>query len=129
MALNWKGDAVKRNLRAAQIAGVNATMAAAILHGKANHGAGAHGLQRFETQTGELERSLKTVAPAKAVGAGVEGTWGSTGLAYARRIELGFQGQDAAGRTVDAPAYPFLRPAAQAEYPKLAGRIRRAFNA
>jgi hypothetical protein len=126
MALNWKGDAVKRNLRSAQIAGVNATMAAAILHAKANHGAGAHGLKRFETQTGELERSLKTVQKAKEVGSGVEGTWGSTGLVYAHRIELGFQGKDSAGRTVDAPAYPFLRPAAQSEYPKLAGRIRRA---
>jgi hypothetical protein len=128
MALDWKGEAVLGKLRKAQIEAVNTTMAACILHAKANHGSGAHGAQRFETQTGELERSVKSVSAAREVGAGVEGRWGSTGLVYARRIEMGFQGKDAAGRVVDAPAYPFLRPAATAEYPKLAKRISAALK-
>lgn len=127
MTLRWKGDKVKRSVERAQIEGVNATMAACVLHAKANHGAGAHGSLRFETDTGALERSLRIVnrATASPFG-GVRGRWGSVGLAYARRIELGFQGKDSAGRIVDARDYPFMIPAAQAEYPKLAQRIRRA---
>jgi hypothetical protein len=128
MGLTWRGEEIKAKVRAAQIAAVDATMAAAILHAKANHGAGSHALQRFETQTGELERSLRIVAAAAPDRTGVVGRWGSVGLAYARRQELGFQGQDAAGRVVNAPAYPFLRPAAEAEYPKLKDRVRRAYK-
>lgn len=129
MALKWRGEEIKRKMRDAQIEAVDATMAAAILHAKANHGAGAHGSLRFETKTGELERSIRIVAQASPDGKGVRGRWGSVGLAYARRIELGFQGQDSAGRAVDAVEYPFLRPAAEVEHPKLADRVRRAFDA
>lgn len=127
MTLKWRGDRVKKSLERAQIDGVNSTMAAAVLHAKANHGAGAHGSRRFETDTGALERSLRIVRPARASAfGGVRGRWGSVGLAYARRIELGFQGKDSAGRIVNAQDFPFMIPAAQAEYPKLAQRIRRA---
>lgn len=116
-------------VRAAQSAAIDATMAAAILHAKANHLPGAHGAQRFESQTGELERSIRITQPAKKGFRGVAGRWGSIGLIYARRIELGFQGKDKRGRVVDAPAFPFLRPAAEAEHPKLARRIKRALAA
>lgn len=126
MTVNWKGETVKRNLRRAQIAGINTTMAACVLHAKQNHGPGAHGAQRFETQTGSLERSVRIVEAGAATRDGARGLWGSTDTVYARRIELGFQGKDSLGRVVDAPAYPYLIPAAQAEYKKLAGRIRRA---
>lgn len=129
MALNWKGDKLKKRMRRAQLDAVNTTMAAAVLHAKSGHGPGAHGAGRFETQTGSLERSirivdLKYVVPRK----GVIGIWGSADTGYARRIELGFQGKDSKGRVVDAQAFPFLIPAARVEYPKLAGRIRRAFR-
>ncbi len=127
MSLNWKGDAIKARLVAAQKSGVNTTMAACILHAKANHGAGAHGAQRFESQTGELERSTRIVQAAKRIGAAVVGRWGSLNNVYARRIELGFQGQDARGASVNAPAYPYLFPAARVEYPKLAARIKAAY--
>lgn len=126
MPLNWKGGAVISKMQRAQITAVNTTMAAAVLHAKSNHGPGAHGSGRFETQTASLERSVRIVKAAKRFVGGVIGTWGSTDTVYARRIELGFQGKDSAGRVVDAPAYPFLIPAAQAEYHKLAGRIRAA---
>ena len=127
MSLVWNGKAVKARMVAAQKSGVNTTMAACIIHAKANHGRGAHGSQRFESQTGELERSTRIIRAARRSGNAVEGLWGSLNNVYARRIELGFQGQDAAGRSVNAPAYPFLFPAARAEYPKLAKRIRKAY--
>lgn len=126
MPLDWRGEQVKRNLRRAQIAGINTTMAACILHAKANHGPGAHGSDRFETQTGQLERSLRIVDAGHEVDGGAAGLWGSTDVAYAHRIELGFQGKDSKGRIVNAQAYPFLLPAAATEYPKLARRIREA---
>lgn len=113
---------------AAAAAGIDATMAAAILHAKSEHGPGAHALARFESHTGELERSVRIVEPAREVGHAVRGLWGSVGLGYARRIELGFQGKDSAGRVYDAPPFPYLRPAAEAEYVRLADRIRRAFR-
>lgn len=128
MTLKWEGDKVRRRVTRAAIAGIDATMSAAILHAKANHGASAHAARRFQTRTGELERSVRIVQPAKRHGRGVRGLWGSIGLIYARRIELGFQGKDARGAVVSAPAYPFLRPAADEQYPKLAGRIKRAFR-
>ena len=124
MPVNWKGGVVISKLQRAQITGVNTTMAAAVLHAKQNHGPGAHGQGRFETQTASLERSVRIVEAAKRIVGGAKGTWGSTDTVYARRIELGFQGKDAKGRVVDARAFPFLIPAAQTEYPKLAGRIR-----
>lgn len=153
MALDWRGDDLKRRVEKAQKRAVDATMAAAVLHAKSGHSGGAHGGptgasfrqlsafsqgtvpimgpfvstgRRFITRTSDLERSIRITGPAKRDRGAVAGRWGSKGVIYARRIELGFQGKDAAGRVVDAPAYPYLRPAAQAEYPKLAKRIRRA---
>ena len=124
MTVNWKGPAVISKLQRAQLSAINTTMAAAVLHAKQNHGPGAHGQGRFQTQTASLERSIRIVDTAKRIAGGAKGTWGSTDTVYARRIELGFQGKDARGRVVDAPAFPFLIPAAQVEYPKLARRIR-----
>lgn len=126
MTVNWKGGTVISKLRRAQLSAVNTTMAAAVLNAKQNHGPGAHGQGRFQTQTASLERSIRIVDAAKRIPGGAKGTWGSTDTVYARRIELGFQGKDARGRVVDAPAFPFLIPAAQVEYPKLARRIRAA---
>ena len=126
MALIWKGDELKRKtLRATRIA-IGATMAAAIIHARSNHGAGAHGAQRFVTRLGDLERGTKIVQAAKQEARTIRGRWGVVGVAQARRIELGFQGKDSLGRVFNQPPYPYLRPAADFEYPKLAGRIRRA---
>jgi hypothetical protein len=38
-----------------------------------------------------------------------------TNVEYARRLELGFAGTDALGRTYNQPARPYLRPAAESE--------------
>ncbi len=121
--INWKGDALKRRAEKAAILGIDATMGAAIIHARSNHGGGAG---RFQTRTGELERHTKVARSARRTRRGVVGTWGVIGLVYGRRIELGFQGKDSAGRVIDASGFPFLRPAAEAEYPKLGKRIRRA---
>lgn len=128
MPLKWRGRKVAASAAAASIDGVNATMQACALHAKDNHGAGAHALGRFESQTGEAERSIRITTPARKSRRGVAGRWGSIGINYFRRLELGFQGQDSAGRTVNASAYPSLFPAADAEYPKLGRRIRRAYR-
>lgn len=128
MALNWKGDKLKKRMRKAQITAVDTTMAAAVLHAKQNHGPGAHGAGRFETQTGSLERSVRIVDAAAEDHKGVFGRWGSIGINYARTIEIGFQGKDSKGRVIDRPAFPFLIPAAQAEYRKLVGRLRQSFR-
>ncbi len=124
--INWKGDALKRKAEKASMLGIDATMSAAIAHAISNHGAGAHAARRFVNRFGALGGSIKIQKHARRTRRGVVGIWGSQGIVYARRIELGFQGKDARGAVVDAPAFPFLRPAAEAEYPKLAKRIRRA---
>lgn len=127
MALDWKGDAVLAKAERAAVLAVNATMAAAIIHAKQGHGSGAHGDSRFISRSSDLERSFRISQPARPQGRFVVGRWGSIGIIYARRIELGFQGKDKLGRSFNQPAYPALRPAAIAEYPKLHGRVRRAF--
>ncbi len=128
MTLNWKGDQLKRKVvRATRIA-IDATMSAAIQHARRNHGPGAHGQQRFESQKGDLERGTTTVQAAKKTGGSIVGRWGVVGVPQARRIELGFQGKDSLGRSFNQPAFPYLRPAAEIEYPKLARRIKRAAN-
>jgi len=129
MSIKWRGRAVISKMRRAQITGVNTTMLAAILKAKADHSPGARSGGRFETQTGSLERSIRITEKARRILSGVQGIWGSVDTGYARRIELGFQGKDSKGRVVDAPAYPFLIPAAQEEYPMLAKRIRGAWLA
>lgn len=126
MALHWKGSSLKRKVRRAQRTAIDTTMAAAVLHAKADHSPGAHSAQRFESQTGSLERSVRIVRAARDTRDGALGLWGSTETAYAHRIEMGFQGKDSKGRVIDAPAYPFLIPAANDEYPKLPRRIQKA---
>lgn len=126
--LNWKGDVVARNTGKAAILAVDATMSACVINARTNHSPGARGARRFESHTGELERGTKIVAPAKVDARGVVGRWGVANVIYARRIELGFQGKDKLGRAFNQPAYPYLRPAAEKEYPKLSRRIKLALE-
>lgn len=134
-SLTWNGPALTAKMRAAQKLGINATMAAAVQHAKANH--------TWRNQTATLEGSIDIAAYAREEGAGVVGSWGSKDVAYALIHELGgvivpvrakalkFKLPDGSFRIVKSvtiPARPYLRPAADATYPKLAGNIKAAFE-
>lgn len=148
MPLNWRGKQVQRNVERAARLGVDATMQAAIKDAKKGHKGvtpardlegitGKVSSRRFVTgginrkpgdPAGDLERSIRILQKARRDRGGFAGLWGAIGLAYARRIEQGFQGKDSAGRVFDQPAFPFLRPAANVEYKNLGRRIRRALG-
>lgn len=148
-SLVWKGKAVTGKMRQAQVLGVNATMAACVVQAKDNH--------VWNNQTGILEGSIDIAEYAAPKGAGVEGAWGSKDVKYARIHELGgtiehpggtpyFIAEDGMARFVSLddpraadlpktrphdiviPARPYLRPAADAKYPDLAGNIRKAYD-
>lgn len=116
MALKWEGARLDKAMRNAQIKGVNATMSAAVIHAKRNH--------TWNNVTGILERSISISDFAKVVGRGVRGLWGSLDVRYALIHELG--GQAGRARKVTIPARPYLRPAADAQYPSLASNIKKA---
>lgn len=134
-SLVWKGGEITKRMRAAQIAGVNATMGACAVESKSSHA--------WVNRTGVLEGGIDVVSYAQPAGAGVEGTWGVRDVVYALIHELGgwihakaakalaFQVPDGSWRFVQAvfiPARPYLRPAADAIYPRLAGNIRTAYE-
>lgn len=119
MSLKWEGDKVINKMDKCIIQGINQTMAKAVAHAKGKHSEGAHSLGRFESQTAILEGSIRAVKAARKVGGEIIGLWGSVDVSYALVLELG---------GVNMPAFPYLRPAADAEYPKLADRIRRCFK-
>jgi hypothetical protein len=147
-SLVWKGKALTEKMRQAQILGVNATMGECVVQAKDNHA--------WNNQTGILEGSIDIAEYAAPKGAGVEGSWGSQDVKYARIHELGgtiahpggtpyFVGEDGKAHFVSLddpraanlpktkphdiviPAKPYLRPAADAKYPGLAGNIRKAY--
>lgn len=118
MALKWEGDKLLSKVKRAEIEGVNATMAASAIHAKRNH--------PWRNVTGILERSIDIVQFAKSTGRAVVGTWGSRDVRYALIHELG--GMAGRGRKTRIPARPYLRPAADAQYPGLARRIKRAMR-
>ncbi len=134
-SLTWNGPALTAKLRAAQKVGVNATMSEAVQQAKTNHA--------WQNQTGILEGSIKIAEFARDEGAGVAGTWGSTDVRYALIHELGgvivpvrakalsipqADGSVRFVKSVTIPARPYLRPAADAAYPKLTANIRKAFE-
>lgn len=149
-SLKWNGDALSAKMRRAQIAGVNGTMALCVQDAKSDHA--------WLNRTGILEGSIDIAEGATVVANGVEGTWGSKGVKYARIHELGgtiehpggtpyFIGEDGMATFVskdhpDAadlpktkphdiviPARPYLRPAADKRYPELAKNVKAAFEA
>lgn len=136
MPVKWYGKQVSEKMRAAQIKGVNATMAACVTDAKRNH--------PWNNRTGVLEGSIDIAEPAGVDGTGgVKGVWGSKDVRYALIHELGgvirpvraqalfFQADDGSfvvAKSVEIPERPYLRPAADKHYPKLSTRIRRAFE-
>lgn len=133
--LEWNGPAVTSRLKAAQIAGVNATMGACVVEAKGSHA--------WQNRTGILEGGIDVVDFAREDGAGVRGVWGVRDVRYALIHELGgvivpkvakalaipqSDGSVRFAKSVKIPARPYLRPAADKTYPTLAGRIRVAYD-
>lgn len=133
--LEWFGDSLLPKMRQAQIKGVNQTMASAVTRAKLNHA--------WQNRTGVLEGGIDITDYAQPEAKGVRGTWGVRDVVYARIHELGgvIKPRHGAALTipqsdgsvrlvaqVKIPARPYLRPAADIEYPRLAGNIRRAFE-
>lgn len=108
--LLWRGQAIEDKMVEAAKRGVDATTAACVTHAKSNH--------PWKNVSGTLEGSIQMRA-AEAQGPIVRGEWGSFTVNYAIWLEIG---------TSRMPPYPYLRPAADAEYPGLARRIREAFG-
>lgn len=134
-SLKWYGKAVTEKMRAAQIAGINQTMAACVVDAKANH--------PWRNRTGLLEGAIDIADYASPHGSGVKGTWGVRDMIQARILEeggtirpvrakaLAIPQSDGSLRLVSSvtiPPYPYLRPAADREYVKLGERIRKAFE-
>jgi len=134
-SLKWNGAALTETMRKAQKLGVNATMSACVVHAKANHS--------WKNRTGVLEGSIGIAKFATEVKGGVEGTWGSKDVVYALIHERGGiivpkkakalaipqpDGSVRFVKKVVIPKRPYLRPAADAIYPTLAGNIRKAYE-
>ncbi len=134
-SLKWNGRKVTARMREAQIDGVNRTMAACVVHAKRNH--------VWNNRTAVLEGGIDIADYATPHATGVKGTWGVRDVVYARIHELGGtirpktaqalrfrldDGTFAVVKQVTIPPRPYLRPAADVEYPKLADRIRKAYE-
>jgi len=133
VTLIWRGAEVMGKMARAQIFGINKTMAEAVEHAKRNH--------TWRNRTGTLEGSISIAEFAHPVGTAVRGLWGSKDAVYALIHELGgkivpvgakrlvFQigGAWRTAASVTIPARPYLRPAADATYPRLAANIRQGF--
>lgn len=134
-SLKWYGRAVTQKMEQAQIEGVNKTMAACVVRAKGNH--------PWQNRSGLLEGAIDVASYAAPHDSGVKGTWGVRDMAQARILEEGgtivprkakalaipqADGSVRFARSVTIPPYPYLRPAADIEYPGLAERIRRAFG-
>lgn len=103
----WNGRKLAAKARAAQMIGIDQTMARCVIMAKT--------LVRIKTAT--LQGSLR-FEPARPSAGGVRGRWGSFDVNYALWQEIG---------TSKMSAKPYLRPAGDFEYGLLGVRIRRAF--
>lgn len=107
--LEWRGDALITSVRAAATAGVNETLEAAAADARASH--------EWVNRTGQLEEEIVTEHATKD-DKNPTGRFGTT-----RR--RGFYGLFHEEGTEHEFARPFLRPAADRNFPSLAQRIRR----
>lgn len=104
MSLAWRGDQVRSHVERAVLAGMDETMAACVLQAK--------GLVRVKTAV--LQGSIQ-MRPAEFRGAVAIGLWGSFDVNYAIWQEIG---------TSRMTGKPYLRPSADAQYPRLGARIK-----
>lgn len=134
-SLKWNGKAVTAKMQAAQVTGVNQTMAACVTDAKSRH--------PWQNRSGILEGGIDIANFAAPHAQGVKGTWGVRDVVYARAIEDGAtivpkrakalaipqaDGSLRFASSVTIPPYPYLRPAADRQYPLLPERIRKAYE-
>lgn len=127
MSLKWEGDKVIKNVDAAIIAGMAQTISNSVVHAKRNH--------TWKNRSGTLEGSIREVTHPHKEGTEFVGIWGSVDVDYALLMELGADivrnqlfGRFVSSYTAHYPPRPYLRPAADSEYPKLSKNIRRALE-
>ncbi len=109
MSLQWKGNALEKKVAKASARAIDETMALAVVEAKAT----------VPRKTTLLQGSIKWRAAIIRLNR-VIGQWGSFDVNYAIYVEKG------TGRMA---AQPYLFPAADREYPKLAARIRKNLKA
>ena len=122
MTLQWFGPRVAAKMIKAQLFGINKTMAEAVEHAKRNH--------TWQNRTGTLEGSISIAEFAHREGRGVVGLWGSKDVEYALIMELGgniVRTKGPNSKSFYRKPRPYLRPAADAVYPRLAANIREGF--
>jgi hypothetical protein len=134
-SLKWNGDALTAKMRRACIEGVDEVMADCVVHAKNNH--------PWKNQSGTLEGDIQVAEYARTIEGGVEGMWGVRKNNYALIHELGGtivpvkaralaipqpDGSVRLVKSVTIPPRPYLRPAADANYPQLPAKIRAAFE-
>lgn len=105
MPVDWRGDEIQKKILDQAKQAIDQTTAAAVRYAKSNH--------PWKNVTSTLEGSIM-MKPSVYRGGLLIGEWGSFDVRYAIFLELG---------TSKMPAYPYLRPAADAEYPNLAKRL------
>lgn len=105
-SIQWEGKEVFDKVTAATKLGIDQTLAACVKYAKTHH--------EFVNRTAMLEGSI-AFRSAEVRLTKVVGVWGSFTVKYAIFIEAG---------TSRITKMPFLRPAADAEYPKLPERIK-----
>lgn len=106
--IDWRGAAVTQRVVDAAVAGADETLEAAAEHARTNHG--------WQSQSGTAEESIQA-QPAELQDGQVTGEFGSYGADAYYFIFL-----ETGSSSIDAD--DTLRRAADAEFPKLADRIR-----
>lgn len=114
MSLKWEGDKLIKKIDDCVKRGIDQTMAEAAIYAKQNH--------PWRNRTGTLEGSIRPVVEAHKKGSEFVGVWGSVDVDYALVLELGSFGR------AGVPPYPYLRPAADAIYPRLPSNIKNCLD-
>ena len=143
--IEWNGDAVAAKMRAASVRAVEHTIAEAVSDARANHPDYPPASQPYERYANRTAFETNAIVShgAHETDEGVTGTWGAY-TNYSLFLEIGtsVEGPTATERMIEgagdmdavpppigplmAPR-PYLRPAADKEYPLLVERIALAF--